>query len=184
MKEQELSVMPLGPGDAQQVPERPADTGDVAPTLLRRWLHTDRIIALVIVGFSALVWRLTLTFEELPAALVQGMVPAAFPRLVLTVIVGLAIWLAWSARGRADPAQEPVHGMVYLTILAVLVFMAVLKLLGIYGAILFACVGIGRLWGERRWLLLVTIGGGLAVATHLVFVIGFGIPLPQGVIGR
>jgi putative tricarboxylic transport membrane protein len=184
MKAQELSVMPLGPGDAQQVPERPADTGGVAPTLPRRRLHTDCIIALAIVGFSALVWGLTLTFEELPAALVQGMGPAAFPRLVLAVIVGLTLWLAWSSRGRADPAQEPVPGMVYLTVLAVLVFMAVLEFLGIYGAILFACVGIGRLWGERRWLLLVAIGVGLAVVTHLAFVTGFGIPLPQGVIGH
>jgi hypothetical protein len=183
MKARELSLMPLGSGEAQ-VPERPTDTGGVAPTLPRYRLHTDYVIALVIVGFSALVWGLTLTFEELPAALAQGMGPAVFPRLILTVIVGLALWLAWSARGRANLAREPVHGMVYLTVLAVLVFMAVLKFLGIYGGILFACLGIGRLWGERRWLILVATGVGLAVATHLAFVIGFRIPLPQGVIGH
>jgi hypothetical protein len=178
----ELSAMSTGPDEASSHERPPVEDG-VAPARPPRRIHTDAVIALVIIGFAGLVWGWTLTFEEVPAALAQGMGPAAFPRLVLGVIGTLALWLAWSARSRPDPAREPVHGMVYFTALAIMAFMAVLMLLGIYGAILFACIGIGRLWGERRWLLLAAIGVGLVVATHLMFVTGFGIPLPKGVIG-
>jgi putative tricarboxylic transport membrane protein len=146
-------------------------------------LHADVVIAGVIIGLSALVWGGTLTFEEVPAALAQGMGPGVFPQLILGVLVVLALWLGVSSRGRADPEREPVHRMVYLSALAGLAFMAVLKIFGVYGAIFFAFLGIGRLWGERRWLLLTLVAIGMALTTHLVFVRGFGIPLPHGLLG-
>lgn len=147
-------------------------------------VHTDVVIAGAIIGLCALVWAGTLTFEEVPAVLAQGMGPGVFPRLVLGVMSVLALWLAVSSRGRPDPEREPVHRMVYLTVVAGLVFMGVVQVFGIYGAIVFAFLGIGRLWGERRWLLLAAVAAGLALATHLVFVTGFGIPLPRGVLGQ
>jgi hypothetical protein len=72
---------------------------------------------------------------------------------------------------------------VYLTLAAGLAFAATLVVFGMYGAILFAVLGIGRLWGERRWVLLVVIAAGLAATTHLVFARGFGLTLPRGLIG-
>jgi hypothetical protein len=113
----------------------------------------------------------------------QGMGPAAVPRLILSVIILLTLWLAWTARGRSDQQRLPVPGVVYQTGIAVLVFMGVVKLFGIYAAILFAALGIGRLWGERRWWLMAVVGIGLAIATHLVFVIAFKMSLPQSIIG-
>jgi predicted membrane protein len=107
-----------------------------------------------------------------------------FPRLILGVLIVLAFWLAVSCRGRADPKQEPVDRMVALTVLAAIVFMVVLEIFGIYGAILFSFLGIGRLWGERRWALLVAIAIAMAIVTHLLFVSAFGIPLPRGMIGQ
>jgi Tripartite tricarboxylate transporter TctB family len=145
--------------------------------------HSDVVIAGGIIAFCTLVWGGTLTFDEVPAALAQGMGAEAFPRLVLCVLTVLAIGLALASRGRADPEREPIHRLVLLTAAATLAFMVVLKIFGIYGAIAFAFLGIGRLWGERRWLLLAATGVGLVVATHLMFVTGFGIPLPKGVIG-
>ncbi len=50
-------------------------------------------------------------------------------------------------------------------------------------AIVVAVVGIGRLWGERRLWLLVLSGLGLSVGIRLLFVNGFGILLPRGLIG-
>jgi hypothetical protein len=146
-------------------------------------LHTEVVIAFVIIGLCLLVWAGTLTFDEVPAALTQGMGPAVFPRLVLGLLIVLCGWLALSARHRPDPEREPVHRMVYLTALAVLAFMLVLGLLGMYGAIVFAVVGIGRLWGERRWWLLAAVALGLAVTTRIVFVTAFGIGLPRGLLG-
>ena len=156
----------------------PARTTDRRPGRV----HTDVAVAAVIVAASALIWAGTFTFEEVPAALAQGMGPAAFPRLILAVLIALALWLAVSSRARTDSAREPIHRMVYFTLLAGLAFAAVLVAFGVYGAILFAVLGIGRLWGERRWLLMAMIAAGLGVTTHLVFVRGFGVGLPRGLL--
>ena len=147
-------------------------------------VHTDVVIAGVIIGLCALVWAGTLTFEDVPAVLAQGMGPGVFPRLVLGVMIVLALWLAVSSRGRPDPEREPVHRMVHLTVAAGLAVMRVLYVFGIYGAIVFSFLGIGRLWGERRWLLLAAVALGLAIASHLVFVTAFGIPLPRGLLAQ
>jgi hypothetical protein len=147
-------------------------------------IHTDVFVAGTIILLSALVWAGTLTFEEVPAALTQGMGAAIFPRLILGVLIVLGVLLAATCRGKDDPEREPVHRMVFLTAAAGLVFMAILQTLGIYGAILFSFIGIGRLWGERRWLLLVGVALGMAAATHLLFVTAFGIPLPGGLISQ
>ena len=170
-----------GPGAPGMETARPTDEPRRKRPLR---VHTDVVIAVAIIGLCALVWAGTLTFEDVPAVLAQGMGPGVFPRLVLGVMTVLALWLAVSSRGRPDPEREPVHRMVYLTAAAGLAFMGVLQVFGIYGAIAFAFLGIGRLWGERRWLLLAAVAAGIAVATHLVFVTAFGIPLPRGLLGQ
>jgi tripartite tricarboxylate transporter TctB family protein len=173
----EASAEAIRPREAQ-VPEGEAVATE-PPS--RAPIHADVIIAGVILAVCALVWAVTAGFEEVPAALLSGMGPAVFPRIVLVVIAALALWLALSSRGRPDPVREPIPGLVFVTGGAVLAFMGVLKLLGVYGAILFAVIGIGRLWGERRWWLLAAVAAGMIVAIHLAFAVAFGIPLPRGI---
>ena len=174
--------MPTGPDPGH--PAEPVAGGGVGGMALRgrRAWHADWVIAAVILGFCALVYAITLTFSEVPASLAQGMGPEAFPRLVVGTIAVLAGVLAWSARGRPDPVREPVPGIVYLTGLALVLFMGVVAIAGLLGAILFAVIGIGRLWGERRWWLLALSGLGLALTIRLLFVNGFGIPLPRSLL--
>jgi hypothetical protein len=160
-----------------------ADNPDAEARASRGSIHTDIVIAGVILAFCALMWAGTLAFDEVPAAVAQGMGPAAVPRLILSVIILLTLWLAWTARGRPDRKRQPVPGVVYQTGIAVLVFMGIVKLFGIYAAIVFAVLGIGRLWGERRWWLMAAVGIGLAVATHLVFVMAFKMSLPRSIVG-
>jgi hypothetical protein len=150
----------------------------------RARLHSDVGIAGAIVAFCIAAWIGTLMFDEVPAALTQGMGPGVFPRLLLAVMIVLAVWLALSSRGRADPEREPIRRTVLLTGAAGLAFLAVLQVLGIYGAIVFSFVGIGRLWGERRWPLLAAIAAIMVAVTHLAFTVGFGIALPHGLLGR
>jgi hypothetical protein len=175
----EAAARPAGP-QAAGTSEPAAGAGQAGARASHRPVHTDMAIAGVILAGCVLVWAATATFEEVPAALAQGIGPAVFPRLILAVTALLALWLAWAARGRPDAAHEPVHRSVYLTGLAVLAFMGVLQLLGMYAAILFAVIGIGRLWGERRWWLLAAVAIGMAAVIHLAFVTAFGLPLPQG----
>ena len=178
----EPAAKPIGSDEIVSAQNR-VDVSGARMGVSHRSIHTDVLICIVILALCALTFAGTTTFEEVPAALAQGMGPAVFPQLILGVIALLAVWLAWSARGRPDPAREPVDRFVYYTAIAILAFMAVLDLLGMYAAILFASIGIGRLWGERRWWLLAVIGMGLIAATHLTFVVAFKIPLPHSRIG-
>jgi hypothetical protein len=141
---------------------------------------SDVATGLAIVAMALVVWAETTRFDDVPAALTQGMGPAAFPRLVLGVIVVLALWLAWTASRREALEYEPVHPMVYATVAAVAGVIGAMLLFGIHGAVLAACIGMGRLWGERRLLLLAVIAAGISLAIHFAFVRGFGIGLPRG----
>lgn len=179
MMRSERAAEPIGSRGAG-APDREAAATEPSP---RAPIHADVIIAGVILACCAVVWAVTASFEEVPAALLSGMGPAVFPRLVIGVIAVLALWLALSSRGGLDPVREPVRGLVYVTGAAVLAFMGVLKLFGIYAAILFAVLGIGRLWGERRWWLLAVVAAGMIVAIHFAFVNAFRIPLPRGIAG-
>jgi Tripartite tricarboxylate transporter TctB family len=161
-----------GGGDARQ----PAPGG-------RPLLHEDVRIAIGIVAFCAAVLALTLTFDTVPAALTQGMGPALFPQLLLAVLVALAAVLAAMACGQPRDAREPIPPIVYATGAAMAAFMAAVWLAGMLAAMFIAFVGIGRLWGERRWPLLVASGGVLCAAIYVLFVRGFRIPLPSGVLG-
>ena len=52
-----------------------------------------------------------------------------------------------------------------------IVFMGVASLIvGMMPAMLVAIVGMGRLWGERRWPLLGASGVGLSLAIYFVFI--------------
>lgn len=142
----------------------------------------DVVAGLSIVLLCVVAWAITTTFDDISATLTSGMGPAAFPRLVLGVIMLLALWLALTASSRSQPECEPVHPMVYGTAGAIVAVMGALALFGIHGAVAASCIGMGRLWGERRWLLTAGIAIGLSVAIQLAFVRGFGIGLPRGIL--
>lgn len=143
---------------------------------------SDAATGFAIVAMALVVWAGTTRFDDVPAALTQGMGPAAFPRLVLGVIIALALWLGWTASRREPLDRETVHPMVYATLAAVGGVVVALLLLGIHGAVFASCVGIGRLWGERRLALLAAIAIGISLALHFAFVRGFGIGLPRGLL--
>jgi putative tricarboxylic transport membrane protein len=149
----------------------------------RRRFHSDIAIALAIVAFCAVVYAVTMTFPRVPAMLAMGMGPEVFPRLLLGVMVVLAGALALLTRGKADESREPIPAMVYWTALAMLAFMGLLWLAGMAAAMFIGFVGIGALWGERRWAILVGSGLILSVAIYMLFVKGFGVPLPRGIVG-
>jgi Tripartite tricarboxylate transporter TctB family len=163
-------------GEAPHLPEPAPET--------RRRFHADYGVALAILAFCAAVYGLTLTFDTVPAALTQGMGPAAFPRLILGVMAVLALTLAVVARGQAHEVRGSVPAIVYWTAAAMALFMALLWLVGMPVAMAASVIGMGALWGERRWLLLAVSGIGLSVAIYVFFTKGFGIPLPRGLLGE
>ena len=149
----------------------------------RLHVHSDVAIAAGIIAFCAVVYAITLTFPEMPAILTMGMGPAVFPRLLLGVMVVLTVVLVWSAGGRADEVRAPVPPIVYLTASGFFAYMAAAWLIGLLPAGFLAILGFGLLWGERRWLMLLASAAFLCALIYLVFVKGFAIPLPRGLVG-
>ena len=124
---------------------------------MRSPLHTEAIVALVVLAFCAGVFALTFTLTRAGGAR-RRMGPAAFPRLLLAVMALLALILALTARGRAEEVREPVPPTVYWTAAAMIAFMGLLAIVGMVAAMIVAIVGMGAMWGERRWALLVASG--------------------------
>jgi hypothetical protein len=141
-------------------------------------VSANRIAAAAVSAVAAVLFALTFGFEKLPAGLAGGFGAEAFPRLVLGVIAALAVLLFV-----AGPASEPhtrIPAMVYYTAGSLLVFMALVPLVGLLGAMFLFLLGLGYLWGERRAWLLVLISVLVMAAIWGVFVKGFAVQLPQG----
>jgi putative tricarboxylic transport membrane protein len=149
-----------------------------------RRLHSDFRVAAVILLCCAVVFAITFRLEEIPASLAQGMQASAFPRLVLLVLAGLTLVMVWTSHGSADPAREPIPPILYQTGGFILLFMGVLYVAGMMVATPFAILGMGRLWGERRWWLLLVIGVCLAIFLRVLFINVFGVQLPRGLIAE
>lgn len=141
-------------------------------------MSTNRVASAAVIAAAAVLFALTFGFEKMPLGLSGGFGAEAFPRLVLGVIAGLAVLLFV-----AGPAAEPharIPAMVYYTAGALLVFMALVPLAGMLGAMFLFLLGLGTLWGERRGWLLLLIAASVMVVIWSVFVKGFAIQLPQG----
>jgi putative tricarboxylic transport membrane protein len=136
------------------------------------------VAAAAVIAVAAVLFALTFGFEKLPAGLAGGFGAEAFPRLVLGVIAGLAVLLFV-----AGPASEPyprIPAMVYYTAGSLLVFMALVPLVGMLGAMFLFLLGLGYLWGERRAWLLLLVSALVMAAIWGVFIKGFAVQVPQG----
>ena len=142
-------------------------------------MSANRIAAAAVIAVAAVLFALTFGFEKLPAGLSGGFGAEAFPRLVLGVIAGLAVLLAF-----VPPSAEthpPVPRMVYFTAGSLLAFMALIPLAGMLPAMFLFQLGLAYLWGERRRLLVFSVAAATTALLWAVFVRGFGIQLPKGV---
>jgi Tripartite tricarboxylate transporter TctB family len=141
-------------------------------------VNSNRVAAAAVIALAAVLFALTFGFEQLPAGLAGGFGAEAFPRLVLGTIMVLAALLALAPQS-AEP-RPPIPRMVYFSGAALLVFMALVPLVGMLSAMFLFLAGLGYLWGERRLWVLLASAIPLTAAIWLVFAKGFGIPLPRG----
>lgn len=147
-----------------------------------RWPHADFLVGIAVIAFSAIVYAATYTFDDVSALISQGMGPEAFPRLVLAVMASFGSLLVWQSRGRRREALEPVPAMVIYTALLLLAFMATAAVVGMLLALFVLFVALGWLWGERRFMPMCMTAALLCAVIWAVFVRGFGVPLPLGLI--
>jgi hypothetical protein len=131
-------------------------------------------VAAIAVGLFAL----TFGFEKMPEGITRGFGAEAFPRLVLGTIIALAVLLFIGNTASEPPARIP--RMVYFSGASLLVFMAAVPVTGMLPAMFLFLVGLGWLWGERRYVVLLLSAALLTAAIWAVFVKGFGVQLPKG----
>lgn len=143
-------------------------------------MSVNRVAAAAVIAVAAVLFALTFGFEQLPAGLAGGFGAEAFPRLVLGVIAALAV-LLFANPPAAEP-QAPIPRMVYFTAGSLLAFMALVPLAGMLGAMFVFLLWLGYLWGERRLWLLLLASVLLIAAIWGVFVRGFRIQLPPGIL--
>ena len=142
-------------------------------------MSANRIAAAAIIAAAAALFALSFGFEKLPEGITRGFGAEIFPRLVLGVIIALAAGLAfipWESE-----AQPRIPPMVWYSGAALLAFMALLPVLGMLLSMFVFLAGLGWLWGERRWFLFLNAAL-LTAAIWAVFVRGFGVQLPRGLL--
>jgi Tripartite tricarboxylate transporter TctB family len=147
-----------------------------------RQAHADLFVGIAVIVFCAIVYAATYSFDDVSAVISQGMGPEALLRLVLAVMASLGAMLIWQSRGRAPVALETVPPVVIYTGILLLAFMFVTAAVGMLLAMFILVIALGCLWGERRIVPLSTMAALLCLAIWAVFVRGFGVPLPTGLV--
>ncbi len=136
-------------------------------------------VALVaLAGFAGTYW-----FDPVPPGL-PGLGAVEFPRLICLVLLALAGLLALK---QSDPPSEEdapritAHAWAVFGLCAL--FLPAMEVAGMLGASALFLVAAGRIWGERRWPLLLLSAAGVTAALWLVFVQAFRLKLPLGWLG-
>lgn len=139
--------------------------------------------AAVAVGLVAVAaFAATYGFDPVPEGL-PGLGAVEFPRLVCILMLGMAGLLFLTESPPPDPeAAPPIDRGAFGVFLACVLALPVMAVVGMIGAIAVFMVAAGRIWGERRWPMLVAVSAGLTLAIWLVFVKTFRLTLPGGML--
>jgi putative tricarboxylic transport membrane protein len=140
----------------------------------------NRLAAGAVIVIAAALFALTFGFEKMPEGITRGFGAEAFPRLVLGTIIVLAVLLATPAPAGERYARIP--AMVYYSGTSLFVFMTLVPLVGMLPAMFLFLIGLGWLWGERRRRVLLSSAILLTAAIWAVFVKGFAVQLPKGLL--
>ena len=143
-------------------------------------MTATRAAAAAVIAIAAALFAATFWFEQMPEGITRGFGAELFPRMVLGTIIALAMLLALP--GTVGEPLPHIPPMVWYTGALLLAFMALVPVTGMLPAMFLFMGGLGRLWGERRLVLLIPVSAGLTAAIWAVFVKGFGIPLPKGLL--
>ena len=143
-------------------------------------MNSNRAAATVVVAVAAALFAATFWFEKMPEGITRGFGAELFPRMVLGTIIALAVLLALTPASDAPLPRIP--PMMWYSGASLLVFMALVPVIGMLPAMFVLLIGLGYLWGERRHGLLFLSAVLLMAAIWGVFVKGFAVQLPKGLL--
>ena len=133
-----------------------------------------------------------------PASLAEGAPgPAFFPRLLATLLIGCAVWLAVRAKPWSPPPEPPPDvrrsrgnvfsragagrgARLWLAVAWIAAFLLVWPRLGTVVSVPLLVVGLMWLTGERSRVALASVPLVFAGFIYLVFMVALGVPLPAG----
>ena len=142
----------------------------------------DRLVALACFAFCALVYGMTYQFDTVPEALMSGLGPEIFPRMILIMMAGLAVLAGLGIGILPLGALPPVAWRVWATGAVLFAFLGAVALIGMWISAFLALVGLGWMWGERRVGLLVLSAAVQCGALYLLFVRFLGVSFPRSVL--
>ena len=117
-------------------------------------------------------------------AFVAGMGAEFFPRLVIGVIAILAICVALGIGNPPAEAPQRIPAIVYVTAGMLVAYVFAVQLVGMWIASLALMVGLGRLWGEKRYLKMTAASAAMLLAIWLLFVKVLKSGFPAGLVER
>jgi hypothetical protein len=131
----------------------------------------DLVVAGVAIAACAFAFALTFLFSTTtPAAMMSGLGAEFFPRLVIAIMAVLAVCIALGIGNPPMQTPAPIPVSVWITVGVLLAYIAAIELFGMWLASFALLVGLGRFWGEKRYVRLGLAAGGLLVVIYLVFV--------------
>jgi hypothetical protein len=139
---------------------------------------SNRAAAAAVIAIAAALFAATFWFEEMPEGITRGFGAELFPRMVLGTIIVLAALLAF-APAPAEPLPR-IPPMVWYSGASLLVFMGLVRVVGMLPAMFVFLIGLAYLWGERRHAVVLLSAALMTAAIWGVFVKGFGVQLPKG----
>ncbi len=137
---------------------------------------TDLWLTLIILVVCGGLYYVTSGFDEVPQILAQNITPEWFPRLLIWIIVVLALLLPiehlFHAKGKKHLDEDRRHRikpMAVATAALLTVVVASMQWLGTYLTMVFLCVALPMLWGERRLKVLLPFAIIFPTVVALVF---------------
>ena len=117
----------------------------------------DLVLTIIILSFCGLVYYWTSEFEEVPELLAQNLPPEWFPQLLLWTIIILTLSLPFEhlfkeeGKKVLDEARKAkIKPIAIITALLLFGIVAMFEILGTIISIIFVCILLPLLWGERR----------------------------------
>jgi hypothetical protein len=145
----------------------------------------DLLVAAIALAACAVAFGLTFRFTTTtPAAMMSGMGAEFFPRLVIIVMAVLAACIGLGIGNPPSEAPAPIPRVVWITAAVLAAYVAGVELLGMWIASFILMVGLGRMWGETRWLRMALTAAGMLAAIWWVFVKFLKGSFPEGLIAR
>jgi len=135
-----------------------AASGERARLPLSRLVNrTDLILAVVILAVTGLLFYTTTRFEKVPDLMAQNIPPEWFPRLLLGIIAILTVIIPFEhlflGKGKESLDEDRRTRVKPISIYSAAMLCSIIGLMPLLGTLLtmvFVCVLLPLLWGEKR----------------------------------